>query len=85
MGNIPSTTLMMPSYLLGSFNEKEYSFPFLIYYFKHILANLHILFYSCYSWSVQNFPRIQHFVIHSLLVLTKRSLLLMLVFPHLRI
>lgn len=58
MGNIPSTTLTVPSYLMGSFNEKEYSPPFLIYYFIFILANVCILFYSCYSWSVQNFPRI---------------------------
>lgn len=76
MGNIPFTTLTMPSCLLGSSSEKDYSLPFLICYFKYTLANLCILFYSCYSSSVQNFPRIKHFVTHKLQVLTKRPFLL---------
>lgn len=76
MGNIPFTTLTMPSCLLGSSSKKDYSLPFLICYFKYTLANLCILFYSCYSSSVQNFPRIKHFVTHKLQVLTKRPFLL---------
>lgn len=75
MGNIPFTTLTMPSCLLGSSSEKDYSLPFLICYFKCTLANPCILFYSCYSWSVQNLPRIKYFVTHKLQVLTKRPFL----------
>lgn len=75
MGNIPFTTLTMPSCLRGSSSEKGYSLPFLICYFKYTLANLCILFYPCYSWSVQNFQRIKHFVRHKLQVLTKRPFL----------
>lgn len=76
MGNIPFTTLTMPSCLLGSSREKDYSLLFLISYFKYILANLCILFDSCYSWSAQNFPRVKYFVTHNLQVLTKRPFLL---------
>lgn len=75
MGNIPFTTLTMPSCLLGSSSEKDYSLPFLICYFKCTLANPCILFYSCDSWSVQNFPRIKYVVTHKLQVLTKRPFL----------
>lgn len=75
MGNIPFTTLTMPSCSLGSSSEKDCSLPFLISYFKYPVANLCILLDSCYSWSVQNFPRIKYFVTHNLQVLTKRPFL----------